>query len=61
MRRVRYIVAMSLNGYTAGKSEEYAWIIMDPAIDFAAFFKKIDTVVMERRTFEVAVKNGLSI
>ena len=27
---------------------------MDPAIDFAAFFKEFDTVLMGRRTFEMA-------
>lgn len=58
MRRVRYSVAMSLDGYIAGPSGEYDWIIMDPAIDFAAFFKKFDTVVMGRRSFEAAVSHG---
>jgi dihydrofolate reductase len=49
---------MSLDGYIAGPSGNYEWIIMDPAVDFGAFFKKIDTVVMGRRTFEVAISNG---
>jgi dihydrofolate reductase len=52
MRRVRYYVAMSLDGYTAGPQGEYDWIPMDPTIDFAAFFKTIDTVLMGRRSFE---------
>jgi dihydrofolate reductase len=60
MRRVRYSVAMSLDGYIAGPSGEYDWIMMDPAIDFGAFFKKIDTVVMGRLTFEV-VEKGMGI
>lgn len=59
MRRVRYSVAMSLDGYIAGPSGEYDWIIMDPAINFATFFKKIDTVVMGRGTFEVAQATGM--
>ncbi len=54
MRRVRYSVATSLDAYIAGPGDEHDWIIMDPAIDFAAFFKTIDTVLMGRRTFEVA-------
>ena len=58
MRRVRYSVAMSLDGHIAGVNEEYDWIIMDPAIDFAAFFKGFDTVLMGRRTFEVAIRQG---
>ena len=59
MRLVRYSVASSLDGYIAGPNGEYDWIIMDPAIDFRAFFKKIDTVVMGRRTFDAAVENGM--
>ena len=58
MRLVRYSVAMSLDGFIAGPSGEFDWIPMDPAIDFASFMKKIDTVVMGRRTFEVAVAHG---
>jgi dihydrofolate reductase len=53
MRRVRYYVAMSLDGYIAGPNGEYDWIPMDPAIDFAAFFETIDTVLMGRGTFEI--------
>ena len=34
MRRVRYVVAMSLDGYIAGPNGEADWIIMDPDIDF---------------------------
>lgn len=34
MRRVRYVVAMSLDGYIAGPNGEADWIIMDPEIDF---------------------------
>jgi dihydrofolate reductase len=49
---------MSLDGYIAGPAGEYDWIIMDPAIDFGAFFKTIDTVVMGRLTFEVALSSG---
>jgi len=35
-RRVRYSVAVSLDGFIAGPKGEYDWIIMDPAFDFAA-------------------------
>jgi dihydrofolate reductase len=49
---------MSLDGYIAGPGGEYDWIIMDPAIDFAAFFKAFDTVLMGRRTFEIALSQG---
>ena len=36
MRLVKYSVAASLDGFIAGPNGEYDWIIMDPAIDFAA-------------------------
>ncbi len=58
MRRLRYHVAMSLDGYIAGPNGEYDWIIMDPAIDFAALLKQFDTVLMGRRTFELALQQG---
>jgi len=51
-RRVRYSVAMSLDGFIAGPKGEYDWIIMDPSLDFAALFKQFDTLLMGRRTFE---------
>jgi dihydrofolate reductase len=52
MRRVRYVVAMSLDGYIAGPNGEVDWIIMDPEIDFQALFEQFDTFLMGRRTFE---------
>jgi dihydrofolate reductase len=39
MRRLRYSVAMSLDGYIAGPNGEYDWIVQDPAIDFVELFK----------------------
>jgi dihydrofolate reductase len=52
MRRIRYAVAMSLDGYIAGPKGEADWIIMDPEIDFRALFEQFDTFLMWRRTFE---------
>jgi len=52
MRQIRYVVAMSLDGYIAGPKGEADWIIMDPDIDFGALFNKFDTVLVGRRTFE---------
>ena len=56
MRRVRYSVAMSLDGYIAGPEGEADWIFMDPDIDFAAMFEQFDTFIMGRRTFEPMAK-----
>ena len=57
-RRVRYSVAMSLDGFIAGPGGEYDWIIHDPEIDFKALWSQFDTLVMGRRTFEVVKGAG---
>ena len=33
-KRLRYQVAVSLDGFIAGPNGEYDWIVMDPSIDF---------------------------
>jgi dihydrofolate reductase len=53
MRRVRYRIAASLDGFIADPNGGYDWIITDPAIDFAAAFRQFDTFLMGRKTFEV--------
>ena len=58
MRKLRYNVATSLDGYIADPKGGYDWIIMDPAIDFATHYKQFDTAVMGRGTFEVMLKQG---
>ncbi len=58
MRRIRYRVAMSLDGYIAGPKGEADWIVKDPEIDFAALFAQFDTLLMGRGTFEWMVKYG---
>lgn len=57
-RRLRYGVAVSLDGFIAGPNGEYDWIVMDPAIDFAAMYKEYDTAVMGRKTYEVMTAQG---
>src|SRR5262245_17113178 len=52
MRRIRYQVATSLDGYIAGPKGEADWIVMDPDIDFNAHFAQFDTCLIGRRTFE---------
>ena len=51
MRRLRYQVAASLDGFIAGPNGEFDWIPMDPDIDFAALNAQFDTHVMGRKTF----------
>jgi dihydrofolate reductase len=58
MKRIRYQVAMSLDGYIAGPKGEADWIIMDPEIDFGALFEQFDTFLLGRRTFEAMGRAG---
>lgn len=60
MRRLRYQVATSLDGYIAGPDGGFDWIVMDPEIDFAALFAQFDTVVMGRKTFLATLQPGES-
>ena len=57
-RRVRYSVAVSLDGFIAGPKGEFDWIIMDPTLDFEGYFKQFDTFLLGRRTFEVTRQGG---
>lgn len=58
MRRLRYHVAPTLDGFIAGPKGEYDWIVHDPAIDFAALYREFDTAIMGRKTYEVVTAQG---
>src|SRR6202050_5177938 len=58
MRSLCYSVAMSLDGFIAGSKGEYDWIIDDPTLDLAAVFSRFDTLLMGRRTFDLARSQG---
>jgi len=58
MRRVRFSVAMSLDGYIAGPKGESDWIVMDPDIDFRALMGAFDTVLLGRKTYEATRHHG---
>lgn len=53
MRKIRYGVAMSLDGYIADPNGGFDWIVMDPDIDFGAMVARYDTLLMGRRTYQV--------
>jgi dihydrofolate reductase len=54
MRKLRYGVATSLDGFIAGPNGEYDWIVPDSGIDFAAMWAQFDIALMGRKTFEIA-------
>jgi len=56
MRKIRYAVAMSLDGYVAGPNGEYDWIGADPEVDFGTFWAQFDPLLIGRRTYELAVE-----
>lgn len=57
-RRLRYQVAVSLDGFIAGPDGEYEWIVQDPAVDFGALFKQFDAAVMGRKTYDIMRAQG---
>ena len=52
-RRLRYQVAVTLDGFIAGPDGEYDWIVEDPAIDLGALFREFDAAVIGRKTYDV--------
>jgi dihydrofolate reductase len=58
MRRLRYNVAMSLDGFIADDHDGFDWIPNDDTVDFAALFERVDTFLLGRRTFETVRAQG---
>ena len=57
-KRLRYQVAVSLDGFIADPHGGYDWIVGDPSIDFGALYKEFDTVVMGRKTYDLVRTQG---
>jgi dihydrofolate reductase len=58
MRKLMLFVATSLDGYIAGSSGGIDWMFTDHDYGYPEFFAGIDTVLMGRRTYELALSFG---
>ena len=54
MRRLRFGVAMSLDGFIAGPKGEYDWIVADSTMDYVSMHMQFDLCIMGRKTYDVA-------
>ena len=60
MKRLRYSVATSLDGFIAGPRGEYDWLVMDPDFDWTALYGQFDTMLMGRKSYDVMRERGMS-
>jgi len=66
MRKVKYCVGVSLDGYLAGTDGSVDWLnratrkAKGEDFGMREFFKSIDTVLMGRKTYEEALKLGMA-
>ncbi len=60
MRKVVFGGANSLDNYFARKDDTFDWIMFSPEVGkiMADYFKSFDTMIMGRRTYEVAMASG---
>jgi dihydrofolate reductase len=58
MRRVRYQVACSVDGFIAGTDDGFDWITPEPTFDFEELYAQFDTLLMGRRTYEIVRGTG---
>lgn len=54
MRKVILAVAVSLDGFIEGPNGEYDWCFNEPEYSLKEFFKRIDTIFVGRRTYEMS-------
>jgi len=55
MRKVILGLAVSLDGYIEGPNGEYDWCFTDQDYGMTEFFKRIDTLFVGRKTYEMAL------
>lgn len=55
MRKVILGVAVSLDGFIEGANGEYDWCLTDQDYGFSDFFKRVDTIFVGRKTYEMSL------
>ena len=55
MRKIILQLAVSLDGYIEGPNGEFDWCFTDQDYGMSAFFKRVDTTFMGRKTYELAL------
>jgi dihydrofolate reductase len=56
MRKVKYFVANSLDGFISRQDGSVDWLFMDQDYGMAEFFKSVDVAVMGRKTYDKALE-----
>ncbi len=58
MRKVVLGLAVSLDGYIEGPNGEFDWCFTDQDYGMASFFKRVDSIFMGRKSWELAKSMG---
>jgi dihydrofolate reductase len=63
-RKIIVYIATSADGYIARRDGDFSWLNDRPPVKgdygMAKFYKKVDTVIMGRKTYDIGVKMGQS-
>jgi dihydrofolate reductase len=57
-RKVVLFIACSLDGYIAGNDDDIGWLFDDDDYGYKEFLSSVDTVLMGRRTYDMALRMG---
>lgn len=58
MRKVILQLAISLDGFIEGPNGEFDWCFTDADYGMTSFFKRIDSIFMGRKTYELTLSMG---
>ena len=58
MRKLILSLAVSLDGFIEGPNGEYDWCFTDQDYGLADFFKRVDSIFIGRKTYELALSMG---